>query len=324
MKTLKLIVLLTVMLVNVTPYIKDGKLEWKANEAAAQNYVCESNFFTFTWLTGDHKCVNTQNQADWFWGATHDCIKQNTQCICSECHHLFSCNVSATKCSDCLEDQPDEDPPADNGDNPDDGSSDPNPGTDPGTGSNPGGDTGSSGSGGTGDSGSGSSGTGTETQACILKESFHVGITTGTYTGDNHINWCVFNTLAFLKGQTACYWAQQYGRTCEPTDTAGLLQIDAYSFFKYKGGLNFEYGAETRCDMFQKVQNGNKGLLCFTNSIVSGANHVYVHYWFHKETGDSMDDIIVFTYDTDNGTMNPIKVNYGKMVDLGFLNYIIY
>ena len=44
MKTLKFIVLLTVMLVNVTPYIKDGKVEWKANEAAAQNYTYETGY----------------------------------------------------------------------------------------------------------------------------------------------------------------------------------------------------------------------------------------------------------------------------------------
>ena len=86
MKNLKKILLLGIMLVNLMPYFKDGKVELKGAEVAAQTYTCESNFFTFTWLTGYHKCVNTQNQVNWFWGATHDCIKQNTQCICSEGH----------------------------------------------------------------------------------------------------------------------------------------------------------------------------------------------------------------------------------------------
>ncbi len=49
MKTLKFIVLLTVMLVNVTPYIKDGKVEWKGNEAAAQYYTVEYDAETFTY-----------------------------------------------------------------------------------------------------------------------------------------------------------------------------------------------------------------------------------------------------------------------------------
>src|SRR5574344_1855317 len=53
MKTLKYIVLLTVMLVNVTPYIKDGKVEWKANEAAAQYYTIEDSGMGI-WICGSY------------------------------------------------------------------------------------------------------------------------------------------------------------------------------------------------------------------------------------------------------------------------------
>ena len=52
MKTLKYIVLLTVMLVNVTPYIKDGKLEWKTTHAQAQAYTIE-HLATNKWLCKD-------------------------------------------------------------------------------------------------------------------------------------------------------------------------------------------------------------------------------------------------------------------------------
>ncbi len=58
MKTLKYIVLLTVMLVNVTPSIKDGKVEWKANEAAAQYYTVEYDFDTFTYYCHDFNSNN--------------------------------------------------------------------------------------------------------------------------------------------------------------------------------------------------------------------------------------------------------------------------
>src|SRR5574344_1386048 len=52
MKTLKYIVLLTVMLVNMTPYIKDGKLEWKTTHAQAQIYTIE-HLATCKWLCKD-------------------------------------------------------------------------------------------------------------------------------------------------------------------------------------------------------------------------------------------------------------------------------
>jgi hypothetical protein len=103
MKTLKLIVLLTVMLVNVTPYIKDGKVEWKTNEAAAQNYTyeCESNFFQR--LFGKHMCVNQDNEDDWFWGGTHECIKESYECICSKCNDLYECNSRGVFCNYCYQ-----------------------------------------------------------------------------------------------------------------------------------------------------------------------------------------------------------------------------
>ena len=192
LKTLKYIVLFTVMLVNVTPYIKDGKVEWKANEAAAQNYVCESNWFQL--LFGVYKCVNTQNQADWFKGESSACSKTNNQCICSDCHHLFTCNGSATKCSDCLEVPSNEDNP----ENPEDESTD-NPeeeNTEPGSTTPPGG------SAGTGDSGSGGSGTGTggtTSQAVIRLSSHDCNLDLGEpYNLEVEIEGCTVNSITFL------------------------------------------------------------------------------------------------------------------------------
>ena len=92
MKNLINILLLGIMLVNLMPYFKDGKVELKGAEVAAQTYLCESE----SW--GNHKCVNTQDINDWFWGESHDCKIKSGQCICSECHNLFPCNGTSNQC----------------------------------------------------------------------------------------------------------------------------------------------------------------------------------------------------------------------------------
>ena len=98
MKNLKKILLLGIMLVNLMPYLKDGKVELKSTEIAAQTYLCESELLDFASIFRKHKCVNTQDSNDWFWGKSHSCTISPGQCICSECHNLFPCDGSSNIC----------------------------------------------------------------------------------------------------------------------------------------------------------------------------------------------------------------------------------
>src|SRR5574344_2709240 len=96
MKTLKFIVLLSVMLVNVTPYIKDGKVEWKTTQAAAQNYIIEG--IRYTDGLRQYLCVNESKPSDSFWAYQSDCIKQLKEFTVEGCK-CFYCNI-AHPCED--------------------------------------------------------------------------------------------------------------------------------------------------------------------------------------------------------------------------------
>jgi hypothetical protein len=96
MKTLKYIVLLTVMLVNVTPYIKDGKLEWKANEAAAQFYTIEYDI-----KRGQYLCGDLENRYAAPFYMNYKCeTKKFGICACAYCEvQLANCDDTCKICS---------------------------------------------------------------------------------------------------------------------------------------------------------------------------------------------------------------------------------
>jgi hypothetical protein len=97
MKNLKKLLLLGVMLVNVMPYLKDGKVEWKAAQAEAQTYTCESSLVER--LFGIYKCVNIQDENDMFYGDDTRCLLTAGKCICPLCQHLYNCSDKCTRSS---------------------------------------------------------------------------------------------------------------------------------------------------------------------------------------------------------------------------------
>jgi hypothetical protein len=67
MKNLKKLLILGVMIVNLMPYLKDGKVELKSAEVTAQQYVCEGYVENEGFL-----CVNVINNDDYFYEDTED------------------------------------------------------------------------------------------------------------------------------------------------------------------------------------------------------------------------------------------------------------
>ena len=72
------------MLVNLMPYLKDGKVEWKAAQVEAQTFTCEGM------VGNNYRCVNDDDPTEVIPWSKADCIFPSV-CSCSYCKLPYDC-----------------------------------------------------------------------------------------------------------------------------------------------------------------------------------------------------------------------------------------
>ena len=345
MKTLKFIVLLTVMLVNVTPYIKDGKLQWKATQAAAQYYTIEDTGMGI-WICGseDDPFITLISRIDCYDllpSQVSDEEAEFEDCFCEYCgiqkeycqEPCLICGSTATV---------DED------------------GNDyPGPGNNTENNDGSSGTISVGEVASNGWTTinpsNTMSQDCApLTFSYSMNITNLSTSNTLKRPWCVFyikdaldNGAPKTAEQYATEWLKIFNddralRNALLPINERLPKVDSFQDFDDDfthnvsklyidklPNISFGTGVSDACSLIENMAPNNKGLLVYKDNISAVTNkilnsHVFVIYSAFRYETSEYNNVVFSKFDTYcplNG-YNTSDFDW-SFLDLGTTNYII-